>query len=713
MRPWERLLTVFVFLQLQWVFAVLPSVAADKPSSEPDAPALSLKQLKPGTQPSKKRIHPPIRLLDPNGKAVLGSKGPLSLMKTCGDCHDTTYIARYNYHAQVGLDEMYPPGQSDSGRAWDTGPGMFGRWNPLTYRVLSAQGSGRLDMGTADWIMSMGPRHVGGGPAEFSRFSGMRLSEIAPSETISPETHIIDQTSGKPRVWDWKASGILELNCLVCHMENPNNAARIAAIKRGRFRWASTATLVGSGLVKSSERGYDWVVGAFQSNGTVPATALMISDPRSANCRLCHAKSCRCTDPVVFENSLENWAAETTGEIFSPAKMFDSGMNLEDKVSLSRPWDVHAQRLLACVNCHYSMNNPTYSEKEPAAAKPRHLRFDARRLSENDYLLTPDHNLAKGHSAQGTVARKLDGSMRNCRDCHNAMVTHDFLPYKPVHFEKLACQTCHISRVLAPARRVTDWTIITQGGQPRVEHRGVVGTINEPASLIEGYKPVLLLHEEADGRYRLGPNNLMVSWFWEEGNPERPVRLVDLKAAITTADGSYHSDILAALDADGSGDLSTSELTLDTKKKVAAVAARLEQVGVVDPRIRGEIQPYTHSHGVAGRGFVMADCRSCHSRVSIINREIELAAFVPGGVLPESVKDSRTKLVGAFHLNETGNLMFRPALDPNELYIHGSLRPEWLDIIGIIIVLTSLAGVALHGGLRIVAARQRKRRAAS
>jgi hypothetical protein len=464
-----------------------------------------------------------------------------------------------------------------------------------------------------------------------------------------------------------------------------------------------------SGLVRANEKGYTWLAEPFSSDGSIPSGLIGISDPDNANCRLCHAKSCRCTDPLVFENSLENWSAETTGEVFSPEKMFNSGMNLKDKASLSRPWDVHAQRLFRCVNCHCSLNNPKYTEKEPVAAKPRHLRFDARRLSDNQYLLTPDHNLAKGHSAQGTVARRLDGSMRDCRDCHNAEAIHDFLPYKAVHFEKLACQTCHISKIYAPARMMTDWTVITPRGEPITAHRGVEGPTNDPGSMIDGYEPLLLLHEETDGKFRVSPNNVITSWFWVEGDRGVPVRLIDLKAAFLKAEGVYHAEILAALDKNRDGGLSRPELCLDTEEKVAAVRERLKQIGAVNPRIKGEVQPYTHSHGVATGGFVMANCRSCHSEKSRINEEVELSEYVPGNILPEPVKDSNTMMVGAFQVSKGGRLLFRPALDPDKLYIHGSLRPQWLDIIGILFVLGSLGGVTVHGFLRIVAARRRKR----
>jgi hypothetical protein len=240
-----------------------------------------------------------------------------------------------------------------------------------------------------------------------------------------------------------------------------------------------------------------------------------------------------------------------------------------------------------------------------------------------------------------------------------------------------------------------------------------VRKINDPASIITGYEPVLLFHETSGGQYRLAPNNLIVSWFWTEDNPKRPVRVLDLKAAYLTAEGNYHPDIITALDSNSDGKLSFQELKLDTETKVRAVTERLKKTGISNPRIQGEIQPYTHSHGVAGRNFAMKDCRACHSQTSRVNQVFTMAAFVPGLILPELVADSKTKLTGAIQTTRKGLLVFKPGLDPSELYLHGTLRPQWLDIIGMIIVILSVIGVMLHGGLRVLSTGQKNKRSTS
>ncbi|MEZ4581356.1 MAG: hypothetical protein R3A10_06865 [Caldilineaceae bacterium] len=114
-------------------------------------------------------LHPTFPLLDADGVNVLDSGAPLSTMQTCGNCHDTAFIAEHSFHADVGLAQFDVPGSRADGRAWDSSGGLFGKWNPLTYRYLSPKGDAVIDLTTAAWLETLGLRHVGGGPAVTSR----------------------------------------------------------------------------------------------------------------------------------------------------------------------------------------------------------------------------------------------------------------------------------------------------------------------------------------------------------------------------------------------------------------------------------------------------------------------------------------------------------------------------------------------------------------
>ena len=97
-------------------------------------------------------------------------------------------------------------------------------------------------------------------------------------------------------------------------------------------------------------------------------------------------------------------AQSPPGRSFSPQRISTSGLNIDDKQSLNRSWDIHAERVLRCTDCHYSLNNPVYYQ-ESNEKKPESLLFDPRRIDLGEYLYRPLHQFAKGQSAQGAGAR--------------------------------------------------------------------------------------------------------------------------------------------------------------------------------------------------------------------------------------------------------------------------------------------------------------------
>jgi hypothetical protein len=337
------------------------------------------------------------------------------------------------------------------------------------------------------------------------------------------------------------------------------------------------------------------------------------------------------------------------------------------------------------------------------------LRFEPRRLAIHEYLHRPRHNFAKGHTAQGTVARHLDGTMRRCNDCHQAELTHDWLPYREAHFARLSCEACHIEKAHAPALAEVDWTMLDRAGQARSVWRGIEGDPQDPDAPVPGFRPVLLPREDLDGQQRLVPHNLVTAWFWVEqggdGASPRPVRLADLRAALLQGDG-YHPEILAALDADGDGQLAPEEHVLDESPKVEAVRARLAAVGVREPEIRAEIQPYGLHHGVGPAATALRDCERCHQQDSRVSEPMVLAGRVPGGVLPEPVGDSRVHLAGRIERRTGGGLTYRPETSQASLYVLGHDDWPWVNWLGLLSVGAVVAGAAVPGVLRVRHARR-------
>jgi len=637
--------------------------------------ALAGAPAQPATQVSP--LHPTFKLLDADGNPVQESGKPLSTMQTCGQCHDTQFIASHSFHTDLGSSQTYTPGTAPSGRPWDTSAGLYGKWDPLSYRYLSPSGDRRPDLDEQGWTAFFARRISGGGPAE--------------------------------------ASGV-EMNCFLCHLEQPNNEARVAAIQNGEGQWAATATLLGSGVVwRTSSGGYRWNSSAFDENGEILARYVSIQDPTNENCAQCHGLVH--TDPqqplTLTGCSTEYWQTATTGQVIAGQKISLSGMNLANKADLNRSWDIHAERGLQCTDCHYSLNNPAHDQPS-AESRPGHLEYDPRRLEIGEYLQKPDHNLARGQSAQFTVAPELKGAMRRCESCHNADTHKDWLPYTERHMQEVACETCHIPRLYAPAVQSYDWTVLQADGQPLSACRGVEGDSGTLSDLVTGFQPILLQRANIDGGKLLAPYNLIAVWYWvyDDVAGVRPVREADLRAAFFkggSADGGYAPEVLQALDADGDGQLSQSELRLDKPEKQLVIANRLAALGLRNPRIQGEVQPYSINHDVTRGEWALRDCQTCHSNNSLLAAPIKLSDYLPGGAIPAFVQDANTA-VSKDRLKMQGEaLYYQPDTNDVGLYVFGHNRVGWIDAFGALFFVGVLLGVAGHGSLRFYKAMRQPR----
>lgn len=691
MKPHLRLLYPVAFLSLGLLLAAL-SVGLAWGRSDAPAPAL---------QPSP--LHPTFRLLDEQGMNVLESGRPVSTMKTCGECHDTDFIVKHNFHADLGLSDYMPqPGTLDAST------GTFGKWNPLTYRYLSQSGDSRFDLTTPEWLMRFGERVPGGGPATTSR-DGRPLTALRP-DPANPETAIVDPKTGKVSAWDWNKSGVMELNCFLCHIEQPDLEARAAEIHAGRFGWANTATLQTLGLVTRTAAGWTYNPEAFDENGLLKPEYVRLQDPTNANCGTCHGVvHTDLRTPLVYVGvSLAEYQTATTGQVISPQKIFLSGMNIEGKSEMSYAFDIHAERALKCTDCHYSLNNPAQAQRL-SQSNPDHLIYDPRRLEIGDYLLRPDHNLARGQSAQFNVAPNLKGTMRRCDSCHNAERAHsNWLPYWERHMAVLDCETCHIPKMVAPAIQAHDWTVITPDGQPLAQYRGVQGNPDSVESLVTGFQPVLLQRTNVDGETSLTTYNLIAAWYWvydDNGNP-RPVRLLDLQK-VYLQNGKYAPDVVQTFDADGDGRLSEVELRLDNEAKVAFVRSKLEALGLQNPRIEGQVMPFSINHNVVDGKSAVSDCRVCHNAESRVTSPMTLSAYLPGGVLPTFAAYTNVTYDGHLVAAADGSLQYQPDNSKRSLYVFGHNRLAWLDGLGALFFVGTLLGIFGHGTLRFLAARRR------
>jgi thiosulfate reductase cytochrome b subunit len=640
-------------------------------------------------------LHPTFALLDVDGKNVLESGQPVSTMQTCGECHDTDFIESHSFHADLGLSDL------------ETRNGFFGKWDPISYRYLSQPGDEHLDLSTAEWLMENGERVPGGGPATTSR-AGTPLNQLN-GDATNPEAALLNPETLQPEAWDWGKSGVMEMNCFLCHLTQPNTAARAAEIKAGKFGLANTATLLGTGLVDQSADGFTYNSAAFGEDGKLKPEFVLIQDPTNANCATCHGEvHPNSAEPLTISACDMSYPqTATTGQVIAAQKISESGVNLQDKASLARSWDIHAERALKCTDCHYALNNPTHSQ-EAAGTSPEHLTYDPRKLEIGEYLQMPDHNFARGQSAQFTVSPENKGTMRRCEACHNAAKSHnDWLPYPEQHMSVVACESCHIPQLYAPAIQSVDWTVVKLDGTPSNLCRGLTGpsTITD---LVTGYQPVLMQRTNIDGQKLLAPYNLVTAFYWvyDSNNGPRPVREVDLQAAYLIA-GNYAPEILAAFDTDKSGQIETAELRTDTIEKQAAVAARLEALGLNNPHIEGQVQPYSINHNVAGGEHALRDCTTCHTTDSRVTAPLHLAAYNPAEVLPRFVTDSNVNVTGEILTTKSGALVYQPVTTKDGVYVFGRDRVSWIDWFGALAFAGTLFGVAGHGTLRYISSLRR------
>ncbi|PKN57455.1 MAG: hypothetical protein CVU56_10670 [Deltaproteobacteria bacterium HGW-Deltaproteobacteria-14] len=411
-----------------------------------------------------------------------------------------------------------------------------------------------------------------------------------------------------------------ESNCLLCHLANANEGARRAALGSGQAKWAVTATLVGTGLVTAKDGGgFTWDADAFDGG----EAKLALGPPREENCGACHGRVHNTPEPLTLNLGGDDAVTEQTGQVFSYQKVRVSGLNLKDKDTLRRSWDIHAERLVTCAECHYADEVP-------------------KRLAST----TPDH-----------PAR--EGARRDCQSCHAVANTHGWMDQREEHFAALSCEACHIPRLYAPAQELVDRTVLGPDGRPLVTRRGFEEVDGE--DFLTGWTPTLLPQREGG---KLAPFNLVTTVAWVDGPSWAPVSDATLRAAWFVGD-AFRPELVAALDRDRDGALSEGELRLDTPEQQKAVRTALIAAGVRDPRLVAQVDAHAIHHNVALGEWATRDCTACHSDAFFGTRRpaasVSLAPYLPAGVTPVLRDRGEGRLDGAVTRDASGAFQFTPS----------------------------------------------------
>ncbi len=257
--------------------------------------------------------------------------------------------------------------------------------------------------------------HPGGGPAEYDR-NGNRYDKFAadPRNGIVPGgNNNFDGDYFKAR---WAQSGVLEADCLLCHLKDYNYKRRKEQILAFNYRWAATAGAEFGkvkGKVINGEVPYVvYDLSKFQKDGKVLLP--LVKEVPNENCIFCHHES-------DWKKRGQSYTART---------------------------DVHVRAGIRCVDCHAAGRN---------AVDPRIKGRE-------------EHQFGKGDDPGGFVRDDLDNTVRRCEDCHkkgiiNApVIKHPGLP--PFHFKKLACQTCHVPWRQVKAALIQDASVFNTS--PRI-----------------------------------------------------------------------------------------------------------------------------------------------------------------------------------------------------------------------------------------------------
>ena len=389
-----------------------------------------------------------------------------------------------------------------------------------------------------------------------------------------------------------------QMNCFLCHLQDPNVAEwqepSNQANRNGRYPPACRP-----GTARARRCRLRWNADQLDDD---ELAVISMAYPSPSHCGNCHGLVHASDQPLTLAlGSGEHWNTELTGQVFSAQRMRLSALNLKDKDSLGRPWDVHAQRMVECRDCHY------------AKERPAHLMDSA---------------------DEASLQSRSTEDLRRCDSCHTDGSGHDWLPEQQKHFTALACEACHVPRVHLPARKQVDASVMTENGTPLISYRGLAQ--GEPDNLgqafIEGYRPLLVRQDNTNDKHRWMPMNIVSRWYWVDEANGKEVSDAPLTRAWLSA-GHYRAEIVAQFDRNADGSLDSRELRLDQLDKVELIASLLKQQGIKYPAIRAAVSGHHLHHNIALKEAERR-CERCHDDAS--SQHFTLADYVPGGVLPSA-----------------------------------------------------------------------------
>jgi hypothetical protein len=350
--------------------------------------------------------HAPVKLLDENGVKIdptAKNVKPYSSRKTCGACHDYDTIS-LGYHFQMGADRISDNFGKPFGKPWVLSDGMVGKQFHMSYLTLARKrnfSEAELGMTTYEFAQTCGVCHPGGGLMEFDRDNKRYDTRLAKDPKLATSF------DGDYYKSAWDKSGVIEIDCLMCHLAEYNGKARADQLSRGNFKWAAT---VGAGLgsVEGSVKNGQTPRLTYQKSLFMPGgfVSLKIGKPLDANCLLCH----------------EEAQVKKRGHVYD-----------------GRNPDVHKDAGMKCVTCHTASEDHQIRKGKSKQATVR------------DDLDDPSFSCEGCHIKSSFAKKPL----------------HKSIPKS--HLKSIACATCHVRETNVTAVHTVDTTTGKAVGIPTVK----------------------------------------------------------------------------------------------------------------------------------------------------------------------------------------------------------------------------------------------------
>lgn len=352
-----------------------------------------------GIQTKAPKPHVPVVLKDEAGNPIepkAADARPYSPRQTCGGCHPYDTITKA-YHFTMGADVMSDDwGAKNRNRPWMSSPGQNGGQQHMSYNWLAKKANTRADavgLTPFAYAKTCAVCHPGGSIFEKDR-DGKRYDVRQRAEP-----QLAASLDGDYHKTDWVRSGVLEADCMMCHMPTYDMKARTEQLGKQNYRWAATA---GAGLA---------VVEGSVAEGQTPRLAykpdavkdgkLQVTPTRTSdkNCLLCHGEAEVKKRGHVWDGRNEDVHARiactqchTTGADHQIAKGRSNAVFLHDE--LDDPG-------LSCSGCHNS--------RRLGARKPAHQSIPADHVAKLACVVchVRDANVTAVHTVDTTTGKSL------------------------------------------------------------------------------------------------------------------------------------------------------------------------------------------------------------------------------------------------------------------------------------------------------------------